>query len=115
MMGHKLGQHYNNMKKKQILLLLFIFVIVLLIILSLYQRDTYVINIEQIDDFSPDRRLIAYRNNKKIMFEELQYIDGTYLCSGKNSTVSYSEIIGIKELIIKIDGKKQKVAKIVEK
>lgn len=103
------------MKKKTILILLSVFVLILLFIMLLSRKETYTINIEQIDNFSPDRKLIVYKNDRKIKFKELQYIDGTYLCSGKNPTVSYSEIIGVTELIIKIDEKKQIVAKIVEK
>jgi len=102
------------MKKKTILIPLSVFVLILLFIMLLSRKDTYTINIEQIDNFSPDRKLIVYKNDKKINFKELQYTDGTYLCSGKNPTVSYSEIIGVTELIIKIDEKKQIVAKIVE-
>lgn len=103
------------MKKKNIVILLFIFVLILLFLIPVCRKDTYTIGVEQIDNFSPDRKLIVYKNDKKINFKELQYEDGTYLCSGKNPTVSYSEIIGVRELIIKIDEKKQVVAKIVEK
>lgn len=103
------------MKKKNIVILLFIFVLTLLFLILVCRKDTYTIGVEQIDNFSPDRKLIVYKNDKKINFIELQYEDGTYLCSGKNPTVSYSEIIGVTELIIKIDEKKQFIAKIVEK
>lgn len=103
------------MKKKIILILLSIFVLILSHIILVRHKDNYTINIEQIDNFSPDRKLIVYKNEKEIDFKELQYTDGTYLCSGKNPTVSNSEIIGITELIIKLDEKQQIVAKIVEK
>lgn len=103
------------MKKKIILALLSISILLLSYIILVWNKDTYIISIESIDNFSPDRKLIVYKNEKKIDFKELQYTDGTYLCSGKNPTVSYSEIIGITELIIKLDEKKQIVAKIAEK
>lgn len=102
------------MKNKKILLLLFVIGLILLLILT-FSNDNYTIKVELIDGFSPDRRLTVYQNNKKIEFEELQYDDGTYLCSGKNPIVSYSEIIGVIELIVKIDENKQIIAKIVEK
>lgn len=103
------------MKKKIILLILSIFVLIFLLTLFIGKKDKCIINIEKIDNFSPDRKLIVYKNNKQINFKEIQYTDGTYLCSEENPTVSYSEIVGITELIIKIDEKKQKVAKIIEK
>lgn len=103
------------MKKKIILILLSIFVLILSYIILVWHKDNYIISIEKIDNFSPDRKLIVYKNEKEIEFKELQYTDGTYLCSKKNPTVSYSEIIGITELIVKLDEKRQIVAKIVEK
>lgn len=103
------------MNKKKILILSFIFVGIIILIILMCRKDTYTINIELIDDFSPDRKLIVYQNDEKINFREIQYTDGTYLCSGSNPTVSYSEIIGVKELIIKIDKEKQIIAKTVEK
>lgn len=103
------------MKKKLILILLIILALISPFIVLLYYKDTYTIEIEQIDNFSPDRKLIVYKNDKQINFKEIQYEDGTYLCSGTNPTISYSEVVGETKLIIKIDEKKQKVAKIVEK
>jgi len=56
------------MKKKTILIPLSVFVLILLFIMLLSRKDTYTINIEQIDNFSPDRKLIVYKNDKKINF-----------------------------------------------
>lgn len=103
------------MKKKKIFILLLVVIFALLFALFVFHESTYTISVEKVDGFSPDRKLVVYRNNKKIKFEELKYKDGTYLCSSENPTVSYSDIFGIKELIIKISDKKQVVAKIVEK
>lgn len=103
------------MTKKIILAILIIFIVMLSFVILVCNKDTYTINVEQIDNFSPDRKLIVHQNDKKIKFDEIQYIDGTYLCSGINPTVSYSEIIGVKELIIQINDKKHVTAKIVEK
>jgi len=102
------------MKKKLLFILIFVIVLIIILILLVFHRNNYTINVEQIDNFSPDRKLIVYKNDKIIEFKEIQYTDGTYLCSGTNPTVSYSEIVGVKELIIKIDEKEQVVAKIVE-
>lgn len=100
--------------KNKIVLLLFP-ILILVIVLLLTHRDSYIIKVEKIDNFSPDRKLIVYKNDKEIEFQELQYTDGTYLCSGKNASVSYGEIKDEKKLIIKINDKKQVIAKIVEK
>lgn len=100
--------------KKSIVILLFVLVFSLLLI-PIFHHSTYTIKVEMIDDFSPDRKLTVYKDRKVINFKELQYMDGTYLCSSKNPTVSYSEIAKETKLIIKISDKKKVVAKIVEK
>lgn len=101
------------MKNKKNLIILLCSIVVLLFLIS--QKSIYTINAKKIDDFSPDRILTVYKNNKKIDFVEIDYSDGVLLCSGDNPTVSYSEIINEKELIVKINNKKQVIAKIVEK
>lgn len=102
------------MKNKKFLIILLCSIVVLLLFL-ISQKSIYTINVKKIDDFSPDRILTVYKNNKKIDFVEIEYSDGVLLCSGDNPTVSYSEIINEKELIVKINNKKQVIAKIVEK
>lgn len=103
------------MNKKKILILLVVVVVILLSIILLFSKNVYTIEVEKIDSFSPDRRLIVYKNNKEIKFDEIKYTDETYLCSDKNPTVSYSEIMNEEELIIIINEKKHVIAKIVEK
>jgi hypothetical protein len=87
----------------------------MLLVILTNQKKEYTIYVEKIDNFSPDRKLIVYENKKKIDFKEIQYEDGIVLCSGNNPTVSYSEVAGEKELIVKLNNKKQVIAKIKEK
>jgi len=47
-----------------------------------------------VDSYSPDRILSVYENGSKIGFKSISYTDGTYLCSGSNSTVSVGDITG---------------------
>ena len=101
------------MKKKHFFILVLICIIITIFLVTVFRRNNYTIEVNNIDNFSPDRKLIVYKNNKKIKYKEIQYIDGTFLCSSTNPTVSYSEIDGIEKLVIKI-GKKKIIAKIVE-
>ena len=102
-------------KKKLIIISSIALCLLLVVLILVLTKPTYTIKVEKVDDFSPDRRLIVYKNDKKIEFEEIQYTDKTYLCSGKNPSVSYSDIMNETELIVKIKANKQVIAKIVEK
>jgi len=54
----------------------------------------YTIKVSMVDSYSPDRILSVYENGSKIGFKSISYTDGTYLCSGSNSTVSVGDITG---------------------
>ncbi len=103
------------MKKKKAFIIASITIIFFIVFLLIISKDKYSIKVEKIDSFSPDRRLVVYHNNKKMDYLELQYLDGTYLCSEENPIVSFGEIIEEEKLLIKIDEKRQVIAKIVEK
>ena len=107
-------QYLNKINGKKSLILASLLIIMLVIFLT-SQKSIYTIHVEKIDDFSPDRKLIVYKNEQKVNFIEIQSMHGIFLCSGNNPTVSYSEVISEKELIVKINDKKQVIAKIVEK
>lgn len=100
------------MKKKRILFgCIFI---LLVVIVFIFFKNKYTISVEKVDDFSPDRKLIVYKNDKETDYKEILYLDGTVLCSSKNPTVSYSEIVDENELIIKLNNNKQVKAIIIE-
>ena len=87
----------------------------LLVIIPNISSGNYTINVEKIDAFSPDRRLVVYKNDKKTSFQRIEYLDGTILCTKENPVVSYGEIINQKELKIIINKRKNVVAEIVKK
>ncbi len=100
--------------KKKIIVYASLFILLVIIISLLFFKSKYTISLIKIDNFSPDRKVIVYKNNKEIDYKEVLYLDGVVLCSSKNPTVSYSEIVDEKELIIKLNNNKQVKAIIIK-
>lgn len=104
------------MKKKTLIIggVLVCIVIVVLLVFML-NKDKYTIKISLVDDRSPDRVLTIYKNEKeKIEVQRIEYLNGTLLCNGYNTTVHFGDIENIEELkVILKDGNKVK-AKIVK-
>ena len=42
----------------------------------------------------------VYENGNSISIKEIRYTDGTYLCSGTNSTVNTGDIAGVNNFIV---------------
>ncbi len=100
--------------KKKIIIYASLFVLFIIIVSLLFLKNKYTISLVKIDNFSPDRKLIVYKNNKEIDYKEVLYLDGVVLCTSKNPTISYSEIVDEKELIIKLNNNKQVKAIIIK-
>lgn len=77
----------------------------------------YEIQIEKIDNNSPDRRLIVKKDGKKtnkykyIIFKENKDI---ILCYSENPTVNVFELNDINELIIVLPNNKEIIAKVMK-
>ena len=75
----------------------------------------YTIKVDLIDDYSPDRILTVYNEkNEKIEVMKIEYLDGTLLCNGYNTTVHFGDIEGEKEFKVILKDKTEVKAKIVE-
>lgn len=110
------------MKKKLIIATLISIFLLLLIGFLLYKNANkyngiYEIQIEKVDDNSPDRHLIVKKNGKKtnkykhIIFKENKDI---ILCYSENPTVNVFELNEIDELIIVLPNDKEVIAKIMK-
>ncbi len=108
------------MKSKKILGIV-IGIIILIIGLSILflknkenDNATYRIIISVIEKNSPDRNVSVLKNNKKIDFEAIYYLDDVLLCKGQNPTINKNDVENGEELKIKLKSKKF-VKAIVEK
>lgn len=105
------------MKKKLLIIsgILFIVIIVSLLLIVTSNKTTYIIKVSLVDDRSPDRILTVYNNkNEKISVKRIEYLDGTLLCNGYNTTVHFGDIESEKELKIILKDLSETTAKIVE-
>ena len=107
------------MKKKLIIVIAIVVLIGLIISLILFFKNkydeknaVYTVKVSLVDDQSPARFLTVYRNNKKIDFKEIYYMDDVLLCKGKNPTIHFSELDGEKELKVILNNDKTVIAKI---
>ena len=80
-----------------------------------WDQEDYIIKVSIIDNMSPDRVIKVYNGDKEISFKELKYMDGVVLCSGKNPTVSKSELYGENEFIVVLEDGTEVSAVIMEK
>ena len=96
------------------MVLLIIIVSIIGLILLKNNKSNYLIKVSVVDDYSPDRILTVYENEKKIDVKKIQYLDGTFLCSGYNTTVHFGDIENEKELKIVLKDNKVEIAKIVK-
>lgn len=99
---------------KKILKWIIPIIIVLILILINFNKSTYTIKANKVDSYSPDRILEVYKDNKKIEYEEIQYLDGILLCKGNNKTVAYTDLIDEKNLIVILKNHKKVKAKIIK-
>ena len=63
-------------------------------------QKSYTITATKVDAYSPDSVLTVYENGNSISIKEIRYTDGTYLCSGTNSTVNTGDIAGVNNFIV---------------
>lgn len=100
-------------KKKIIIIFTFCITILLgIFVFNLYKSNNqanYVVKVKTIDDqYSPDRFLEVYNNNKQVKFKEIQLLNNITLCTYENNAVYYGELDDIKEVIIVFENKRVK-------
>ena len=74
----------------------------------------YTIKVNLVDDHSPDRILMVYKNDEKIDVKRIEYMDGVLLCNGYNTAVHFGDIQNIEELKVILIDNSEVVAKIVD-
>ena len=67
---------------------------------------TYTVKVSSVDEYSPARILSVYEDGSKISFKQINYTDGTMLCSSKGN-INKSDINGLSKLqVVLNDGTK---------
>lgn len=71
-----------------------------------WTAKTYTVKVSSVDEYSPARILSVYEDGSKISFKQINYTDGTKLCSS-NGNVNKSDIDGLSKLqVVLSDGTK---------
>lgn len=65
-----------------------------------WTQKTYAVSAKKVDAYSPDSVLTVYEEGQKITVKSIKFSDGTYLCSGTNTTVNTGDIAGETNFII---------------
>lgn len=71
-----------------------------------WTAKTYTVKVSSVDEYSPARILSVYEDGSKISFKQINYTDGTMLCSSKGN-INKSDINGLSKLqVVLNDGTK---------
>ena len=71
-----------------------------------WTAKTYTVKVSVVDEYSPARILSVYEDGSKISFKQINYTDGTMLCSSKGN-INKSDINGLSKLqVVLSDGTK---------
>lgn len=71
-----------------------------------WTSKTYTVKVSSVDEYSPARILSVYEDGSKISFKQINYTDGTMLCSSKGN-INKSDINGLSKLqVVLNDGTK---------
>lgn len=65
-----------------------------------WTQKSYTVGVTRVDAYSPDSILSVFEEGKAITVQSIKYSDGTYLCSGTNTTVNTGDIAGETSFII---------------
>ena len=77
---------------------------------------TYTIKLKLIDEKSPDREVVVYRNNKETSnYKYIKYKEkDIILCYQKNAVINQFDVEGIEELIVVLPNKSEVISKILK-
>ena len=102
------------MKKILICISILIIILITVLVIVLNNKTDYIVKVEIIDIYSPDRKIVLYKQNEIIDFKETYYMDDTILTDENNHVVSKSDLIGLNKIKVKLLNDEIVIAKIVE-
>ena len=65
-----------------------------------WNQKSYKVVANSFDQYTEDRILTVYEDDKKITVQSIKYSDGVHLCSGSNPTVFSGDIVDEKNLLV---------------
>lgn len=71
-----------------------------LTLVASWVQKNYTVSVVKADPYSPDSILSVWEEGVAITVQSIKYSDGTYLCSGSNTTVNTGDIAGVTSFIV---------------
>ena len=87
-------------------------IITAIILLIVNKGSSYIVRTSRVDDQSPARYLNVYKDEEKIEFKEVRYMDDVLLCKGTNPTIHFTELDNETELKVVLNNDEVVIAKI---
>lgn len=79
-----------------------------------WTQKNYTVKVSIVDDYSPARVLTTYEEGTKIIVKNINYTDGTFICTGINANVNKTALVGEAKLQLELDDGTKVIATIVE-
>lgn len=102
------------MKRKLVIIISIIIVVVISLIFIFKQNNNYIIKVLVVDTKSPDRILSVYKDNEKVEFDSIYYLDDVFICDSDIPNISKTALKDIKQLKVKLKNGKIIKAKVEE-
>ena len=105
------------MKKKYLIIIIITLIVLItggILFFVIRDKGNYIVKVNRVDDYSPDRTLVVYKDDKEIEYKEIHLIDDTPLCKYSNPSVYYGNIKNESELKIVLNNNKVVIAKVVK-
>ena len=104
------------MKKNYLIIIITVIILVIVSVIMFTMKDnsTYIVKVNYIDDYSPDRKLVVYKDDEEIEYKEIRLMDDTLLCKYTNPSVYHGNVKNESELKIVLNNDKVVIAKVVK-
>ena len=79
-----------------------------------WTQKNYTVKVSIVDDYSPARVLTTYEEGTKIIVKNINYTDGTFICTGINANVNKTALVGETKLQLELDDGTKVIATIIE-
>jgi len=99
------------MKKKLLIVIPIVIIVAIgLVFITSQSNGNYIVKVNMVDAKSPDRILELYKDNKKIDFDSIYYLDDVFICNNKVPNAAKSALKNVTKLKVKLkNGKTIKV------
>jgi hypothetical protein len=105
------------MKKKYLIIIIITLIVLItagIVFFVIKNNGNYTVKVNLVDDYSPDRILVVYKDDKEIEYKEIHLMDDTPLCKYSNPSTYYGNVKNESELKIVLNNDKVVIAKVVK-